>query len=458
MVQTMHSKAKFALQIEGRLILYRNILNDPLVEKFLVLIRELARPETDSEQVLFAYYQFTADFLPVAAKIATQGKYAWPNYIINLVLSGENMFSRQAEVKDLVDIPSQLIKTAKKDLQYIQALVVIEEGIKEAISEKIGVDCDSEELPSWEGLYLNSDNVKKDEAKTRLFASFHNMQEWGDGLKELCDYYRSNGVGIFGQYHAFCWSRKNGQGKLEGVRNPEDVHLKQLYEYEREQAKIINNTEQLLAGYPANNVLLYGDRGTGKSSTVKALVNMYGSRGLRLVEIQKRDLADFPLVIAELAERPQKFILYVDDLSFSEEEGQYRELKALLEGGIEARPRNVLVYATSNRRHLVKESFTDRKITGYDTENEDVRYMDTMQEKLSLADRFGITVTFMAPDQKRYLAIIEKMVEERGLNISRENLHQRALKWELSFNARSARTARQFIDYLEGQLALGQKK
>jgi predicted AAA+ superfamily ATPase len=187
---------------------------------------------------------------------------------------------------------------------------------------------------------------------------------------------------------------------------------------------------------------------------VKALVNKYGKNGLRLIEIQKQDIRDFPLVVSQLAEHPQKFILFIDDLSFTEQEGQFRELKALLEGGLEVRPQNVLVYATSNRRHLVQESFADKKITGYDPDNEDVRYMDTVQEKLSLADRFGITVTYTSPDQIRYLKIIEKMAKERRLEISPEELKEKALRWELKYNARSARTAKQFIDNLEGQLAL----
>jgi len=455
MEQRIYKTVEKALQAESRLVLYRDILNDPLVEKFLFLMRQIIRPETDSEEVISAYCQFTAAFLPAAAKILTQGKYAWQNYIINLILAGDNLFTRQAQVDEPSGMSLGLKKMAQNDLRYLQGLAVIgEELIKEAITQKRGAALNYDELPSWEGLCQNRDEKNNDEAGARLFASFHGLQEWGEGLEVLCDYYRLNGAGIFGRYHAFRWVRQNGEGKLDGVQNLDTVSLNQLYEYEREQSKIVNNTEQFLAGYPANNVLLYGDRGTGKSSTVKALVNMYGSRGLRLVEVRKQDLADFPLIVAELAGWPQKFILFVDDLSFDEQEGQYRELKALLEGGLEARPRNVLVYATSNRRHLVRENFTDRRISGFDPENEDVRAMDTLQEKLSLADRFGITVTFISPDQKTYLAIVEKMAAERGIDIPKEELQQRALKWEMSFNARSARTARQFVDYLEGQLAL----
>lgn len=457
MRQHFYTAAQLALQCQERLTLYTNVPADPLVDRFLRLLRHLTNPQVDGEQALSEYYRFVAAFLPVAAKISTGGKLSWTNYIIKLLMSSENIFCRQAEINNMAEMPAQLIDLARQDLAYLQALAIIgEEPIRKAVREHAGMDAawQGQELPSWEGICLGDNREKKDEAEISLLTAFHNLPDWGEGLGLLCDYYRTNGVGIYGQHHAFRWVRKNGEGRLEGVRNPDVIQLNQLYEYEREQAKIINNTEQFLAGYPANNVLLYGDRGTGKSSTVKALINKYGSRGLRLVEIQKQDLGDFPLVVSELAGRPQKFILFVDDLSFSDREGQYRELKAMLEGGLEARPRNVLVYATSNRRHLVQENFSDRKEIGFDPDNEDVRAMDTLEEKLSLADRFGITVTFMAPDQRRYLTIVEKMAKERGIKIPAEELRQRALKWEMSFNARSARTARQFVDYLEGQLAL----
>jgi predicted AAA+ superfamily ATPase len=280
------------------------------------------------------------------------------------------------------------------------------------------------------------------------------LSNWERGLEQLCKYYHNNGAGIFGEYHTLRWVRNNDSGELVGVKNVDQIQMSQLYEYEREQAKIIQNTKQLLQGYPGNNVLLYGDRGTGKSSTVKALINKYGSQGLRLIELQKQDIADYPQIISKLVNRPQKFLIFIDDLSFNENEGQYREMKALLEGGVEVRPKNVLVYATSNRRHLVYEKHSDREYTDRIQDHDEVRRMDTLQEKLSLADRFGIAVTFAAPDQKRYLMIVEKLVLERELNINKEELHQMAIKWEMSFNVRSGRTARQFVDFLEGQLAL----
>jgi len=444
-----------AIQAEWKVVLYRRVVDDPLVAKFLSLLKEAVKPEPDAARALALYNDFTASFIPVAAEVSSDGRFAWPNYLLKLILLDENIFSRQAERFRMRDIPPQVKKMAGQDLQHLQSLSRISGSlIRESLAAKIGRKADVHNLPDWEGVYLNGKKDPAVERRNRVIARIRRLDNWGNALRLLGGYYRENGVGIFGQHYAFRWVHKNGEGMLVGVKNPDTIQLNQLYEYEREQRKIIQNTEQFLRGYPANNVLLYGDRGTGKSSTVKALVNRYGERGLRLIEVQKQDLADFPLVISLLADRPQRFILFVDDLSFTEQEGQYRELKALLEGGLEARPKNVLVYATSNRRHLVQERFSDRQITGHDQEQDDVRYMDTMQEKLSLADRFGITVTFAAPDQKRYLAIVEKMARERGIDIPVEELHQRALKWEMSFNARSARTARQFVDFLEGQLAL----
>lgn len=442
-----------ALQAEWKVALYRNILKDPLVEKFIGLLNELSQTLPAPSRLLVSYYDFATGFIPVAAAMNSSYGEAWKDYLLKLILSDENLFSRQAEIICLDKIPQPIRQMAESDLQLLQSLAEISsEKIRSHLADRLGSNIIGDSLPDWEGL------GREDWAPAPGTPDSLPVLggDWGEGLEVLSSYYRKNGVGIFGRHHAFRWVKTKGaEGRLVGVKNLDRVRFNQLYEYEREQAKIIQNTEQFLAGYPANNVLLYGDRGTGKSSTVKALINHYGSRGLRLIEVQKQDLEDFPEIISLLAQRPQRFILYVDDLSFSQDEGQYRELKALLEGGLEAKPDNVLVYATSNRRHLIQESFNDKAITGYDPDNEDVRFMDTVQEKLSLADRFGITVTFAAPDQKRYLAIVARLAEERNLQIDPPELERLALKWELNNNTRSARTARQFIDYLEGQLGLG---
>lgn len=452
------------IHTEWELVLYRGILRDVQVEKLLDLIRELTRMLPDTHGVLSRYYDFTTAFLPRAAKIAVPGRNVWQDYLLELVLQEENLFTQQTELQEMGKIPAPLRQMAVHDLRCLQKIAQITGGdLQRIIAEKIGARSELERLPGWEGIFLPEERQDLNCAKKNLDGAeqikknFAELPDWGEGLVLLSMYYRAHGVGLFGQYHSFRWvTRNKKEGELVGIRYPDPVSFASLFEYEDEQKKVIENTEQFLAGYPANNVLLYGERGTGKSSTVKALVNRYGTKGLRLIEIQKQDLDDFPLIINKLVGRPQKFILFIDDLSFSAEEGQFRELKAILEGSLEKRPANVLVYATSNRRHLIQESFADRQhnVVGRQNENDDVRLMDTIQEKFSLADRFGITVTFTSPDQERYLKIVEQLAAERRLDIEREELRQSALKWELRFNARSARTAKQFIDYLEGKLGL----
>lgn len=464
---------------EREIVLYRAVFQDAQVEKFLKFSKELARAIPDAHKVLEYYYDFTAAFLPQAAQRAVPGRNVWQDYLLELILLDDNLFSRQAERKGYQEISAPLRQIAAHDLSCLQKIASGSwDDLQREIRAKIGGRLEINRLPGWEGIFRDEDAGDSCPGKgsecnnapgcgsedgacnlEQVKEAFAGFREWdGDAAMDmLTKYYRTHGVGLMGKYHSFRWVKGNrAEGTLVGVQHPDPVSFVSLYEYEDEQKKVIENTEQFLAGYPANNVLLYGERGTGKSSTVKALVNKYGTRGLRLIEIQKQDLGDFPLIINELVARPQKFILFIDDLSFSADEGQFRELKAILEGSLERRPPNVLVYATSNRRHLVQETFADRQEDDQfkDLENDDVRLMDTLQEKFSLADRFGITVTFTAPDQERYLRIVEKLAAERGLDIERQELRQSALKWELRFNARSARTAKQFVDYLEGKIGL----
>jgi uncharacterized protein len=220
-----------------------------------------------------------------------------------------------------------------------------------------------------------------------------------------------------------------------------------LIGYEKEREPLLRNTERLLAGLPSHHALLYGLPGTGKSSTVKAVLNEYADSGLKLVELAKEDLGELPAVLEVLRGRGPSFILFIDDLSFEEHEVEYKALKALLEGSVEEPPGNVRLYATSNRRNLIRERFSDRE------EGDDVHARDTMQEKLSLAARFALRLTFPAPDQKRYLEIVSGLARERGVKIPAEELEERALLWDRWHAGRSGRTARQFVDELEAELA-----
>ncbi|MDR3645860.1 MAG: ATP-binding protein [Clostridia bacterium] len=260
-------------------------------------------------------------------------------------------------------------------------------------------------------------------------------------LRRLEEFHRVNGFGVFARSMAFRWRAAGGDYALCPVKNPDPVRVEQLRGYEYERKTVFDNTLRFVEGLPASNMLLYGDRGTGKSSTVKAVFNALSARGLRIVEIAKENLAGFAELYALLGGLPLRFILFIDDLTFSDEDNGFAALKAALEGSLAARPANAVIYATSNRRHLVRESFSERS-------SDDVHAADTMQEKLSLADRFGITVTFSQPDQRLYLRIVRELAQLRGLEIEPEALERGALQWAMRYNGRSPRTACQYVDQL----------
>ncbi|MDD3693648.1 MAG: ATP-binding protein [Oscillospiraceae bacterium] len=264
---------------------------------------------------------------------------------------------------------------------------------------------------------------------------------WDKCIGALIDYHFINGVGVFTKYTAFVWQNCD----IKPVVHPDPIRLNDLKGYESQRSIAIENTLSFLDGYEANNMLLYGDRGTGKSSTVKALLNEYSCRGLRMVEIPKESLNELAALTERLAAIPMKFIVFIDDLSFSGNDDSFSALKAVLEGGLSARPKNVLVYATSNRRHLVRENFGDRG-------NDDIHREDTLQETVSLSDRFGIILTFLLPDKKRFLEIIELLAADRGLEIDRKTLLDAAERYALERGARSPRFARQFIAQVQARI------
>lgn len=274
---------------------------------------------------------------------------------------------------------------------------------------------------------------------------------WADQAAALRAHARAGGAGRFAVHLAYRWVPGANADRLVPISRPDLPAEHELFGYAAERATVTLNTERFLAGLPANDVLLYGDRGTGKSTTVKALLSRFAASGLRLIELGRRHLADLPRVYNALDAAPQRFIVYVDDLSFEENETEYKDAKAALQGGLQARPANVLVYATSNRRHLIRERLSDRPDPGDD----DPRAGDAVEEKLSLADRFGLTVVFASPDQELYLGIVSHLAAHRGLSIGASELRARALRWALWHNGRSGRAARQFVDALEAELRAG---
>ena len=247
------------------------------------------------------------------------------------------------------------------------------------------------------------------------------------------------GYGIYSQYHVFVIK----DGKIVPVEYPDDIKLSDLHNYERERQEVINNTLALLKGKPANNVLLYGDCGTGKSSTVKAIANEYACKGLRLIELKKKQLHEIPAIVETVSKNPLKFIIFIDDLSFTEDDDDFAALKAILEGSVSSTADNLCIFATSNRRHLVHETFSSR-------EGDEIHFKDTMQELLSLSDRFGLTVTYQKPDKKIYLDVVEKLAKQYELKTPIDEVLQKAEAYALSRAGRSPRVAKQFVEYMKG--------
>lgn len=345
---------------------------------------------------------------------------SWAAYLDQAVQTDENSFALHCERGEYAALSLRILDAVRQDLRILQNL--------KTWNPRTYLEA---EASPWRPEPPVEAPNRRDESDLQNI------------LDKLVRDYREQGTGQFGRDACFTWN--HGTLAFQAVAHPDPSTFEQLIGYERQKQLLQQNTLQFLKGLPANNILLYGDRGTGKSTSVKALINRYASQGLRIIEVRKENLEDFPAIINRLKDRGLKFILYVDDLSFESTETQYKHLKALLEGGLETRPANVLIYATSNRRHLLKETFADRE--------SDVHGNDTIQEQLSLSDRFGITITFTSPNHTEFLEIVRGLAAQRGLPVD-EELTARALQWERFHNGRSGRTARQFIDHLQGELAL----
>ena len=267
----------------------------------------------------------------------------------------------------------------------------------------------------------------------------------------MTSFYKHYGVGMFGLNKAFRISHEDGRDlKFIAINNTEKVMLSDLIGYEIQKKKLIENTEAFVNGRRANNVLLFGDSGTGKSTSIKAIINEYYEQGLRMIEIYKHQFKDLSAIISHVKNRNYKFIIYMDDLSFEDFEIEYKYLKAVIEGGLETKPDNVLIYATSNRRHIIKETWNDRDDVEMDN---GMHKSDTMQEKLSLVHRFGVTISFSKPSKKEFNTIVTELAKRYPeIKLTEEELCEEANKWELSHGGISGRTAQQFINYLAGQI------
>lgn len=427
------SQVRFLQRQAASLLLYQEVFKDEIGQEFLNVLETFHYSEASVSNCLKAYGSWF--------KVQAKHQQSWQDYLINQILTADNPFSQQAQSIPFHQLPSSLVEAAKQDLKTLQTLY----------------QCNGEKVSHWlrtiAQLSENSIIWQTQKLETieevPLRSQLATLENWADGLESLANYYHQFGTGLFATAYAFRWQR----GNLVKIGHPDPIHLTQLMGYEAQRNTLLKNTEILLAGYSALNVLLYGSRGSGKSSLIKALLYEYGDRGLRLIEVAKSDLKDLPLVLEQLRGVPQKFIIFVDDLSFEEDDDAFKALKVVLEGNLTARPENVVVYATSNRRHLIREYFEDRPSP---KDQDEIHVWDTVQEKLSFSDRFGLTLTFEPADQNTYLKIVGHLATQAGINLNAEDLQFRALQWATRHNGRSGRTARQFIDFLKAELAISE--
>lgn len=423
------------------LIVLRDFLKEKPVICFMEFCSILLGDEADYSQIAGAYHEWLASLIRFPGGGFVTDK--WKDVILTFILLRENPFSAAARTGKL----DQVIWDAMgRDLLILEELFRLDNRMIKEWCKELLPSPTHQRVGGW----MDWSGEKEDESSVVdhlkiLVQELIRQQGWGDLIQEIWDFHRKYGCGDFVRYRAFRWSGERG---LEIIPSPDPIRMEDLIGYESQKKELIHNTKRFLAGLPANNVLLYGDRGTGKSSMVKALIHFFHKENLRLVELGRDDLKGYSPIMEILRNQPNRFILFIDDLSFEENETEYKSLKALLEGGIAARPSNVLIYATSNRRHLIKETFSDRGPEHLYDEEEEIFRGDALQEKRSLSDRFGITLTFLAPDRNLYIHMIEEMLKQEGIHISKEELIRKATQWEMRFNGKSGRAARQFVNML----------
>ena len=367
----------------------------------------------------------------------------WQQWLTYILMMHDNAFTMACERREVLP-DSTLMKLAERDLGiFMELFRAGDEDFDE--DEKVLTLMLDYKAP-YDGDCISDAGKRIEE----LSAGLASAEDVSGFARVLTDYYSKCGSGIYGLYKAFRVDPAAvaaGELKLVPVTDSAEVTFDDLVGYEAQKKTLKDNTEAFVSGSYANNVLLYGDSGTGKSTSIHALMHEYVERGLRLIEVTKPDRGRLPQILSEIKKRNYRFILFLDDLSFEEDESDYKELKAMLEGALETRSDKVLIYATSNRRHLIRETWGDRSDMEY---NEDIHRSDTMEEKLSLASRFGVTIYYPKPGPREYLEIVRSLAARKGIELKGQELEDAARKWELRHGGMSGRTASQLITWLGG--------
>ena len=437
--------------IISKLLIYGDMPQDSILMQLGGICRELRQLHTHSEEEQIAIknrlrtdvYRQVKRLLEVATDYGFD-KNLWHNYLAFLLITNENPFSITCEKVGAND--GSVNYFAQNDFAAYKELFDYDFS---DIERELDVDCfsrlsDYKAIGKKELMY----NKNVSEKVQALSLELETARSGQDIFVSVTNFYKRYGVGMFGLNKAFRLKESDSSDvEIQPINNMDKVMLDDLIGYEIQKKKLVDNTKAFVEGKKANNVLLFGDSGTGKSTSIKAIVNEFYEDGLRMIEIYKHQFKHLSNVIAQIKNRNYKFIIYMDDLSFEEFEIEYKFLKAVIEGGVETRPDNILIYATSNRRHLIRETWNDRNDMEH---SEDMHRSDTIEEKLSLANRFGVTINYSKPSQKEYFHIVEELAKKSGLDIPTEELKAEANKWELSHGGISGRTAQQFINYLIG--------
>lgn len=431
-------------RIVSKLLIYGDMPKDSILMELCEIYRDLEAENCNTDELRTRVFCQMKRLLMLATDYGFD-RNLWHNYLTYLLITDENPFSLTCENIGAKD--GSVNSFARNDFQAFMELFSFDFS---GLEKKLNVDCFSR-ISNYKAIgkpeLMYNKNVSE---KVQLLSErLEQAKDEEEFFRLVTDFYKTYGVGMFGLNKAFrIKDRENGKVVFQAINNMEKVMLDDLIGYEIQKKKLVDNTRAFVEGKKANNVLLFGDSGTGKSTSIKAIVNEFYEQGLRMIEIYKHQFKELSSVIAQIKNRNYKFIIYMDDLSFEEFEIEYKFLKAVIEGGVETRPENILIYATSNRRHLIKETWADRD----DVKNENgIHRSDTIEEKLSLVNRFGVTINYSKPNQKEYFHIVTELAKKNGLTMPEEEICAEANKWELAHGGISGRTAQQFINYLLGQ-------
>lgn len=425
----------------NELILYKHMEEGKLLWDMTFLMENYDNTYYNSGDLKGLLFDCVNELLEMGVSHGFEGN-LWHNYLTYLLASHENAYSTSCEI--VGQVSGSINEIAEHDFGIFKELFDYDFG---EMKDALKAGCMSV-LLDYRGMEGHGKVFNK-RLRDRICDLSKNLADTEDAREfkdTLTQFYKEFGVGKLGLHKAFRVEHGDGMARIVPITKIAHVHLDDLVGYEIAKEKLIANTEAFVAGRRANNCLLFGDAGTGKSSSIKAVLNQYYDKGLRMIEVYKHQFQDLNDIISQIKNRNYKFIIYMDDLSFEEFEIEYKYLKAVIEGGLERKPDNILIYATSNRRHLVRETFRDKA-----DRDEELHTNDTVQEKLSLVARFGVTIYFGKPEKKEFQEIVRQLARRNGIEMPEDELLLEANKWELSHGGPSGRTAQQFIDFLMGR-------